>query len=155
MLPGETPCESACRILKRELKMEMEPKRLNEGGRFIGVGAYSYAWEFRQQSPQNNGTADVSLVFCVRLTTLERSKIRLDYASDKEYHGHAWVMPSEIIKDKTKHPALRRAVADLVAGEKWRSIRSVASTLSNEELGMQLRMSGLLEDYEDVELRGG
>jgi len=146
MIPGESPLESACRILKRELGMVFEPKLARNGGRFVGVGAYSYAWQFRQQTPQDRGLADVSLVLTVEISKKERDQIRLDYSTDLEYHGHEWVQPHTLRDDATKHPALRRAAADLIAGAAWRTILLDAPKLSDADLGKRLRESGLMDE---------
>ena len=146
MVPGETPLESAVRLLKRELDLVFEPRRAIDGGRFHGVGAYSFAWEFRQQQPQNNGLADVSLVLEVNLTSEERAAIRLDYTTDPEYSAHLWVAPQVVRDDTTKHPALRRAVADLISNRAWRKLIAEEPNMSDAELGRRLRESKLMEE---------
>ena len=153
MVPGETPFESAARILKRELDLVVEPKRVSEGGRFDGVGAYSYAWQFRQQEPQQHGLADVSLVLTIALSPAERAAIRLDYANDPEYSAHAWKLPEHVRDDETKHPALRRAAADHISNVAWRRLLADAPALDDAALGRRLRESKLLEEL-PKQLRG-
>jgi hypothetical protein len=80
-MPGESPLQSASRVLKRELGLIVEPEKAIHGGRYHGVGAYSYAWEMRAQKPQERGLADVSIVLTLEITPEEREAIRLDYVN--------------------------------------------------------------------------
>eukprot|EP00850_Spirogloea_muscicola_P021201 SM000240S08618 [mRNA] locus=s240:80979:82054:- [translate_table: standard] len=88
MKPGEAPEQSISRLVLRELQLDVAP------GRFRPLGTHSYAWERRQQAPQENGTCDISAVFTLVLEGDEASRIRMD---DKEYSQfgdllarHAW-----------------------------------------------------------------
>lgn len=56
--------------------MDLDPSR------FEVVATYSMVWQFRQQAPSENGTADISTVHSLRLTSDEESKVVLD---PKEY----------------------------------------------------------------------
>ena len=55
--PGDTPAEGAARNVKRELGLAIETRR------FVHVNTYSFVWNYRQQAPTTNGTADASTVF--------------------------------------------------------------------------------------------
>lgn len=48
----------------------------------IGVGHYSYLWQFRNQEPKGNGTADIS---CVLTTTLTEAEQKEMDATNEEY----------------------------------------------------------------------
>ena len=61
IFPGETPAQSCCRLLKRELGLEIEPSR------FETVCCQSLAWGMREQLPQNHGTTDIQIVLSLRL----------------------------------------------------------------------------------------
>ena len=52
IFPGETPVQSCCRLLKRELALEIDPAR------FQTVCCQSLAWGMRQQPPMEHGTTD-------------------------------------------------------------------------------------------------
>ena len=63
--PGDTPAEGAARNVKRELGLAIETRRL------VHVNTYSFVWNYRQQAPTTNGTADASTVFELPLTQAE------------------------------------------------------------------------------------
>ena len=143
MKPGETPFESAARILKRELGLvlsEEAKQHVRNGGRFIGVGAYSYIWEMREQEPKNHGCADISVVMSIQVTKEEISKFKFD---SQEYEQHAWVDCSEVIYDESKHPALRRSAADLARARQWEEIvkecTDQSTTTNDAQIGSKLR----------------
>ena len=141
MRPGESPYESAARTLKRELGIalsEADTRHVDAGGRFEGVGAYSYAWEMREQPPKNHGTADISVVLCFRVTPAERAAFRIDA---KEYEAHEWVDPAAVVADETKHPALRQSVSDLLARRAWRAVKDAVNKpgTSDAEIGRMVR----------------
>ena len=60
IFPGETPVQSCCRLLKRELGLEIEESR------FQTVCAQSLAWGMRQQAPQAHGTTDSQVVLSLQ-----------------------------------------------------------------------------------------
>ena len=60
IFPGETPVQSCCRLLRRELSLEIEPSR------FQTVCCQSLAWGMRQQLPMTNGTTDSQVVLSLR-----------------------------------------------------------------------------------------
>jgi len=139
MKPGETPFESAARILRRELGWNLSEdakQHIRAGGRFMGVGAYSYTWEFREQEPKNNGVADISAVMTIKATKAEIAAFKFD---SKEYEQHAWVDCWTVINDSSKHPALRRSVADLVKAMEWESIVGECAKAEDALLGKKLK----------------
>lgn len=141
MKPGETPYESACRLLRRELNLDLTPgeaKHVAAGGRFQGVNCYSYAWQFRQQEPKEGGTADLSIVMTLRITEEEKKRLKFD---NKEYERHEWLDPSEVIADCAKHVALRTSVNDLISLTKWNElVRGVGEDDSRDaEIGRAFR----------------
>ena len=147
MKPGETPFESAGRILKRELGFvlpEEAKKHVREGGRFTGVGAYSYTWEMREQDPKTNGCADISVVMAIEVTKKEIDSFKFD---SQEYEQHAWVEPQQIIQDGTKHPALRRSVADYVRGREWEEIAKESTKTESEDAAFGRKMKNLISQW--------
>lgn len=139
MKPGETPYESAARLLKRELKLELRPdeaKHISEGGRFEGVGYYSYLWQFRNQEPKDHGTADISVTITAKLTRDEVAKM---IPTNDEYSEHKWVEPEEVIQGDY-HPALQQAVKDLVDRRNWKRLQEkAASEADDAALGRAFR----------------
>lgn len=59
---GETPADAAARCVKRELSLDVAPKR------FKYLCHASLLWQYRQQEPAGNGTADISLIFTAELS---------------------------------------------------------------------------------------
>ena len=72
IFPGETPVQSCCRLLKRELSLDIAPDR------FQTVCAQSLAWGMREQLPKEHGTTDSQVVLSLRLTEAEVEKVVLD-----------------------------------------------------------------------------
>ncbi|KAK9916030.1 hypothetical protein WJX75_007575 [Coccomyxa subellipsoidea] len=105
MKAGETPAEAAARNVLRELKIEISPSR------FKYLCHASLLWQFRQQEPRGNGTADVALVFTAELSPEERQAISFDTA---EYEAAKWVDPASVIQDDSYHTALRRSMQHIV-----------------------------------------
>ena len=104
--PGDTTREAAARNVKRELGIAAAP------GRFSVVGTYSMVWQMRQQTPQANGTADVSTVHALVLTAEEEAAgVVLD---EKEYSASRFVPLSSVdAPGSAYHPCLQQAVRDL------------------------------------------
>jgi ADP-ribose pyrophosphatase YjhB (NUDIX family) len=142
IFPGETPARSCCRLLKRELGIEIDPARLNP------VCCQSLAWGMRevrarwsaaraaalsdaraprprarQQLPKENGTTDSQVVLSLRLTESEVEKVVLD---PKEYETSAWVEPAAILAG-SYHPALQFAVKSLLARLKLEELAAVVA----------------------------
>jgi len=107
--PGETPEEGAARNVRRELKLEVAASR------FRVVGNYSFVWRFRAQPPAENGTADISTVLELRLSSAEAAAINFDDSFAKsEYRDARWTTPREVLEGEY-NPALQQAVRDLLA----------------------------------------
>lgn len=140
MKPGETPYESAARILKRELGFGLNPKEckhVDAGGRFYGVGAYSYTWDMRQQAPQTNGTADISVVLVIECTAEEIAKFKID---NQEYEMHEWVDRNAVIEDVSKHIALRCSMADFAKKLEWIELTRETSNGSDGDVGKSFKL---------------
>ena len=101
IFPGETPTDSCCRLLDREMKLNICPTRLQY------ICTQTFAFSMRQQAPQNHGTTDVQLCYLLQLVTEEEvTKVILD---PMEYSDGAWVYPTEILNGNY-HPALKYAI---------------------------------------------
>jgi len=131
MKPGETPPQSAARIIKRELGIE-----ISDPGRYDTVGHYSFVWEKREQPPIQNGTADISIVLTVELTKEEIQRFRVD---ETEYSEFVWIEPHLIVSDAKFHPALRKATQDYLAMKLWKKLEF--DLQSNETTDKQVRDS--------------
>ena len=114
IFPGETPVQSCCRLLQRELSLEIAPDR------FQTVCCQSLAWGMRTQPPEAHGTTDSQVVLSLRLTEEEVTKVVLD---PKEYTDAKWLPPAEILGGHF-HPALKYAVASLLAAQKLAELRA-------------------------------
>jgi 8-oxo-dGTP pyrophosphatase MutT (NUDIX family) len=114
IFPGETPVQSCCRLLKRELSLEIAPDR------FETVCCQSFAWGMRQQPPMEHGTTDSQVVLSLRLTVAEMSKVVLD---PKEYDEFTWLEPDAILTGPF-HPALKFAVSSLLGVRKLRALQA-------------------------------
>lgn len=101
MFPGESPPESAARIVKRECALDGIELR-----RFDFLRVVSYTWSLRAQPPESNGTADIVLIYALRLTKDECAKIRLE---QNEYDSHRWISAS--LQEDGFHPALKDTLA--------------------------------------------
>ena len=117
--PGDTPAEGAARNVKRELGLAIETRR------FVHVNTYSFVWNYRQQAPSTNGTADASTVFELPLTQAEADGLGPSKFDEKEYADAAWVGPLDILEGDY-HPALQQAVRDLLAQRAYSDLRNVA-----------------------------
>ena len=102
--PGETLCESSARLLTRELSLPLTADELRD--RMATVGYYSFVWEMRMQEPRHNGTADISVVSSVEVTSDEKAIIATN--TDEE---RRWVTADHILSS-AYHPALKRGVRD-------------------------------------------
>ena len=70
--PGDTTLDAAIRNVKRELGIELTSNRLQP------IATYSFAWRMRQQPPQENGTADISVIHALELEDDEAANVVLD-----------------------------------------------------------------------------
>mmetsp|Transcript_7142 Transcript_7142/g.9037 ORF Transcript_7142/g.9037 Transcript_7142/m.9037 type:complete len:218 (+) Transcript_7142:258-911(+) len=144
MKPGETPYESASRLLKRELKLvvkDEDKRNKSEGGRFSGVGHYSYLWQFRNQEPKGNGTADIS---CVLTTKLSREEQDSMDATNEEYSEHKWMKPDDILAGDF-HPALKQSIRDFLLADEWETILKAAKddSVSDQTIANKVRQFAL------------
>lgn len=112
IFPGETPARSCCRLLKRELGLEIDPSRLQP------VCCQSLAWGMREQLPKEHGTTDAQYVLSLQLSDAEVDKVVLD---PKEYETSQWLEPESILAGHF-HPALKFAVSSLLAANKMREL---------------------------------
>lgn len=102
--PGDTTRVAASRNVKRELQLDLPVDR------FQAIATYSMVWQWRQQAPATNGTADISTVHVLQLTEAEEVKVVLD---PKEYESSAYV-PFGAVLEGEYHPCLKQAVRDLL-----------------------------------------
>ena len=108
MFPGETPVQSAQRLLQRELGLEIE------SARFRVVCAQAFAFGMREQEPKEHGTTDTQFCYKVQLRNAgEAKKVVLD---ENEYSESEWKLPSHILEGNY-HPALKYAVGCMLAGD--------------------------------------
>lgn len=114
IFPGETPAQSCCRLLKRELALDVISERLQV------VCTQSFAWGMREQEPKRNGTTDVQICLCLQLTPEEEAKVQLD---PDEYLDSQWLSPAAVLEGNF-HPALQFAVSSLLAVLKLQALTS-------------------------------
>ncbi len=117
IFPGETPAQSCCRLLKRELSLDIAPER------FETVCSQSLAWAMREQDPKENGTTDIQVALSLQLTEDEVGKVVLD---PKEYADSQWIEPAAVVAGDF-HPALKFAVRSLLAVRKLRELQRAVS----------------------------
>ena len=117
IFPGETPARSCCRLLRRELHLEIDPARLQP------VCCQSLAWGMREQLPKENGTTDSQFVLSLQLTEAEVGNVVLD---EKEYEASQWLEPQAGV-DGDFHPALKFAVRSLLASRKLAELRTAVA----------------------------
>eukprot|EP00884_Botryococcus_braunii_P007174 jgi/Botrbrau1/16458/Bobra.0142s0054.1 len=110
---GDSPTQGGQKIVKRELGIDLAP------GRFKYVLSCTYLWEWRQQEPQRNGTADMIMVFTAAISPEERAAIVWDTA---EYDNMRWQDLTAAIQEASYHPALRRALQGIKARETWEAL---------------------------------
>lgn len=113
MKPGETPEASVARLTRRELGLDLPPSS------FRLLGAHSYAWERRQQPPQEHGTCDVSIIFTL---IADRGTVADVAFDEKEYGDIRWFPLSEVMLGEQFHPALRSAARDVGRRHMWEKL---------------------------------
>ena len=113
--PGETPEAAAARNVRRELKLDLPLER------FEVVANYSFVWQFRQQPPAGNGTADISTVHRLALGDAELAGAVFD---EKEYAATKW-WPVEDVLSGDFHPALKQAIRDVRAADAFKRLREL------------------------------
>lgn len=94
--PGETSTSSAKRLIMADIGLAVDEKR------FKYLTTFSAAWERRAQKPEYNGSHTLSVVVTFELTPKEYKRIKLG----KEYLNSKLVSKSELMDEKTYHPAL-------------------------------------------------
>jgi hypothetical protein len=114
MKPGETVFDSCHRLLQREVKVDVSVADLKK--RLQTVGHYSFVWGKREQLPQTNGTADISVVVSLALTSSEVAAIVPD-----EFEHREWMSPAEILTGDF-HPALKRSMQDYVQLQRFKEL---------------------------------
>ncbi|KAK9845736.1 hypothetical protein WJX81_000911 [Elliptochloris bilobata] len=117
---GDTPVDTAVAIVRRETQVQLPATR------FRFVCAASYLWQFRQQEPQGNGTADVALVYSARVSAAEQSTAERNF-DPAEYEAARWVQRSDAAKDTSLHPAVRSALAHMELREAEEHMRESAA----------------------------
>jgi len=108
MFPGETPIQSCQRLLKRELKLDIEADRLQV------VCSQAFVFGMREQEPKNHGTCDTQ--FCYKLQLKDDDEVKKVVVDEEEYCASEWKLPSQILEGNF-HPALKYAVGCMLAGE--------------------------------------
>merc|ERR1712194_166578 len=108
MFPGETPVQSAQRLLQRELGLAIESER------FRVVCAQAFAFGMREQEPREHGTTDTQ--FCYRVQLRNAEEVKKVVLDEKEYCDSEWKLPSHILEGNY-HPALKYAVGCMLAGD--------------------------------------
>jgi hypothetical protein len=96
---GDTPAAAAARNTRRETSLDLPP------GRFTPLCTVSMVWQKRKQPPEDNGTADISVVFLLRVSKAERAALR---CHSPEHSAIEWVAPEALAGGEGYHPALRR-----------------------------------------------
>uniref|UniRef100_A0A7S2N1I2 Nudix hydrolase domain-containing protein n=1 Tax=Helicotheca tamesis TaxID=374047 RepID=A0A7S2N1I2_9STRA len=115
--PGETAEKAAARNVRRELKLDIPVER------FEVIANYSFVWQFRQQAPQGNGTADISTVHCLELSDEEVSKAEFD---NKEYSECKWFDVEEVLAGEF-HPALKQAIWDSRCKASYKELENIVA----------------------------
>jgi hypothetical protein len=126
IFPGETPTDSCCRLLDREMKLNICPTRLQY------ICTQTFAFSMRQQDPQDHGTTDVQLCYLLQLVTEEEvTKVILD---PMEYSDGAWVYPTEIVNGNY-HPALKYAIKCMLTVQALQTLQDCVDKTEGDEGG--------------------
>lgn len=105
--PGDTTTAGASRNVRRELGLEFPEER------FEVVANYSMVWAYRQQAPQENGTADISTIHALHLTE-EEEKNGVRSLDPDEYAESKWWSIDEVISKTDRfHPCLVSSLKSL------------------------------------------
>ena len=105
MKAGDTIQEAAGRNAKRETGLSVDPSR------WTFVCAQTMLWQFRKQSPEGNGTADIGVIMTATLSDEEVLAMNICSA---EYSAFGWFEPSALLADPALHPVVRHGVRELV-----------------------------------------
>ena len=92
--------------------------------RLLTVGCYSFVWAKREQAPQSNGTADVSVVGGLELSAAEVAAMAPHEFEFGAAAAQAWIAPSDILAGKY-HPALKRTVQDYIKLCKFKELEAL------------------------------
>lgn len=111
MRPGESFPLTARRKCREELSLNIAPNR------FHYLTTTSLVFGKRAQPPQDHGCHTVSIVLHVNITAREAARLH----PNDEYRAVRWQSLSQIIGDRTLHPALRYYAREIIAGLKKRS----------------------------------
>ena len=104
--PGETLCDSAHRLLRRELSVDIAASALSS--RMQTLAHYGFTWRVRMQTPMLNGTADISVVTTVELTDSEKASADSNTTEQRE-----WVAAADIdAPSSSYHPCLIRTIRE-------------------------------------------
>jgi hypothetical protein len=106
MRPGETPQEAAARHVSHDLGLTIEASEFN----FLSVA--SYVWARRKQQPQENGTADVALIFYAEISDGDAKKLL--FRNTEEYECFEWRTLYDALCDSSLHAALHDSLESLV-----------------------------------------
>lgn len=109
--PGDTTTAAASRNVKREVGLDIEESR------FEVVGNYSMVWNYRVQPPTTNGTADLSTIHAVTLTSDEELLVSGITFDVDEYSESKWWDINIIVKNEGAryHPLLVNSLKSLRA----------------------------------------
>lgn len=136
IFPGETPLDSCCRLLDREMKLYISPYRLQY------ICTQTFAFSMRQQVPQDHGTTDVQLCYLLQLVNEnEVSKVILD---PMEYSDGAWVLPTEIVNGNY-HPALKYAIKCMLTAQALQTLQECVE--SESEGGSDAEIANLTREF--------
>jgi ADP-ribose pyrophosphatase YjhB (NUDIX family) len=99
MQTGEHFSDSAKRLVKKELGLEITPER------FSYLTTFSAAWNKRAFPPEDNGTHTLSIVLTTKLSEAEIAAI----VPNDEYSSMQWVDTEEVANEQSGyHPAVRQ-----------------------------------------------
>ena len=102
--------------------------------RFEVVANYSMVWAYRQQAPQDNGTADISTIHALYLTEEEEKKGVPNLDPD-EYAETKWWDIDEVIGQTVRfHPCLIAALKSLRAKQALHALEKVTEGGSGDEV---------------------
>ncbi len=111
MQPGETPQEAASRHVYHDVGVLLDSSEFH----FLSVA--SYAWARRKQPPQENGTADVALIFYAQLSDAVAASLLI--RNTEEYNCFRWCALQDAVAYADMHPALKdslRCLAQVITG---------------------------------------
>jgi ADP-ribose pyrophosphatase YjhB (NUDIX family) len=120
MRPGESVFDATSRLLRRELQLDLSLEQVRL--RTHTVGHYSFVWGKREQLPQTNGTADISVVVALELTDEEAALVAA--RAHEEYgEAHQWVAPNDVLDPAADyHPALVRSMQDYIKLKRFQQL---------------------------------